>query len=306
MVLKVSLIILTAAVILFAAMVIYTANTLSYPKGLSLDEEKKWAEENNVWGQLEKYETEEYAVNGKDDYVLHCEMLKSDKSGSGDKYVIISHGYNSNRYGAGKYVPVYTELGYNCIIYDIRGHGENDKSICTIGNYEAQDLLKIIEDTYTRYGNNIHLGLHGESMGSSTSLSVLEYKPKVEFVTADCGFANLYELIGNELKNNHMDSIEPAVDCTLKVFYGWSMKDTHAIDALKNNEVPICFIHGSADTFISPDNSKRMNEATKGYSELHLVDNAGHAQSFAVLGETAYREIIANFLKSDNVQKTND
>lgn len=39
-----------------------------------------------------------------------------------------------------------------------------------------------------------------------------------------------------------------------------------------------------------------MNEKTKGYSELHLIDNAGHAQSRQILGKEKYTEIVEEFL----------
>ena len=290
------MIVITVIMILFS---IVMARQLSFPKGLSLEEEMQWAKSNNVWGNLENYQTQTYTVEGMDDYIIHCELVSTAETFAANKYIIISHGYNSNRYGAAKYVPVYIELGYNCVIYDLRSHGENEPTVCTIGNYESQDLIKIINDTYERFGNDIYLGLHGESMGSSTSLSALGYNPKVHFVVADCGFTNLYELIGTAFKARHIEFAEPIVEFTMRMLYGWSMKDTHAIDALKDNSVPICFIHGNDDTFITPDNSKQMKAVTCGYSEIHLVDGAGHAESRAVLGKEAYEDIVADFL--DNV-----
>ena len=294
-------VVLITALVLAAAFTVFSlhmAKTISFPKGLTLEGEKQWAVSNGMWGDLEKYTTQEYTVQGKDGYTLHCELVSNDKTSSSNKYVIISHGYTSNRYGAGKYVPIYIGLGYNCVIYDLRGHGENEKTVCTIGNYEAQDLIKLIDDTYERYGSDIYLGLHGESMGSSTSLSALGYDPKVHFVVADCGFTNLYELIGTGFKSNHLGFAEPAVDLTLRLRYGWSMKDTSAIDALEGNTVPICFIHGADDDFITPDNSERLKEKTEGYSELHIVDHAGHARSRAVLGKKAYADIVRPFLEA--------
>ena len=284
--------IIIGAVIMFAAS-LFLAKQLSFATRNTLEQERRWAKRNGIWGNLEEYTVSEYTVEGKDGYILHCELVKNDET---DKYVIISHGYTSNRYGAAKYVPIYIDLGYNCIIYDLRGHGENEESICTIGNYESQDLMKLIDDTYERYGQDIYLGLHGESMGSSTSLSVLAEKPDVKFVVADCGFADLYELIGTGFKAKHVGFLEPLVNFDMEIFYGWSMKDTHAIKNMEGTEVPICFIHGKDDTFITPDNSERMQQAAGGYTELHLVNNAGHAMSRASLGQAGYEEIVRNFL----------
>ena len=294
---KVIVILLIVSAVALGVFCVVMARYLAYPKGLTLEGEKQWAISNGVWVKLENYESEEYTVLGKDDYTLHCQLLYSDETKDSNKYIIISHGYNSNRYGAGKYVPVYDALGYKCIIYDLRGNGENEKSVCTVGNCESQDLLKLIDDTYERYGSDIYLGLHGESMGSSTSLSALGAKPNVRFVVADCGFTNLYELVGKSFKQNKIGALEPCVDVTLRLMYGYSMKDTSAIDALSGNTVPVCFIHGGDDSFITPDNSERLKEATSGYSELHIVDHAEHARSRAVLGKTAYTELIRPFIE---------
>ncbi len=103
------LLIVSAAVLTVFSVV--TARCLAFPKGLTLEGEKQWAVSNGVWGNLEDYHTEEYTVAGKDGYTLHCELLYSDETKDSNKYVIISHGYNSNRNGAGKYVPVYDALG---------------------------------------------------------------------------------------------------------------------------------------------------------------------------------------------------
>ena len=78
------------------------ARQLSFANGLTLEGEKEWAKSNGVWGDLEDYELTDYTVNGKDDYVLHCELVTSDETKDTGKYVIISHGYNSNRNGAAK------------------------------------------------------------------------------------------------------------------------------------------------------------------------------------------------------------
>ena len=150
---------------------------------------------------------------------------------------------------------------------------------------------------FSKYGN-IKLGLHGESMGAATSLMVLAKKPKVDFVVADCGFDNLYDLIHTSYSVAKVGFVLPSVNTAMKLRYGYDMKKTSPKDALVGNEVPVCFIHGEADTFILPENSQVNKAATAGYSELHLVPNAAHAQSREVLGEAEYRGIIGDFLNN--------
>jgi len=285
-------IIVVAVLVILAAYVL--ASMIARPKTTSLEDEIKWEKDNDLWGNFDAYETEKYTVDGMDGYTLHA-MLVKNATDTG-KYVIISHGFTSNRYGAVKYVDVWQGLGYNCIIYDVRRHGENEKTACSLGNFESQDLAKLIEDTYTRYGSDIELGLQGESMGSSISLSVLAYNPDVKFVVADCGFTNLYELIHTGYSNMKIGWMTPLVNAVIKVIGGYSMKDTSAVDAVRSTTVPIMFIHGGNDTFIPPDNSKRLAEAAGGYTEVHIVDGAEHALSMKVLGADEYRKLVSGFL----------
>ena len=283
----------------FAAIPAFLARQLAKPNGQSLEQEKEWEKEHGLWNDFDDFRQEAYRVKGWKDYELNC--LYVETAPGSRKYVIISHGYSSNRYGAVKYVDTYRDLGYNCILYDVRGHGENQKTAVSLGNFEAHDLLNLIEDCYERYGAEIELGLHGESMGSSISLCVLGYDAKVRFVVADCGCASLYDLIRAGYQKLHLGFLINPVNWMTRALYQFDMKESSGRDSLKGNTVPICLIHGADDTFIMPSNSEELKAATDGYSELHLVDGAAHAMSREVLGEEAYTKIVAAFL--DHIEK---
>ena len=81
-----------------------------------------------------------------------------------------------------------------------------------------------------------------------------------------------------------------------KIRFGYSYSDMRPIDCLKDNHIPILFIHGAADQFILPEHSEKMQKATSGYSELHLIPGAGHAMSILTDPE-AYRKLVRDFLE---------
>ena len=179
-------------------------------------------------------------------------------------YVVLSHGYTSTRYGMYKYAALWRKLGYNCVLYDNRGHGANKPTTITFGVRESRDLMAVIEDTYERYGRDIHIGLHGESMGAGLQLMTLSHGPKVDFIVNDCGY---------------------------------SFTEVQPIERLRTNEIPICFVHGTSDTFTAHWRSEKMYEANKGYKELHLFEGVDHAECI-MHDATRYFDMMKKFVET--------
>jgi len=212
-------------------------------------------------------------------------------------YVILSHGYTSTRYGMYKYVALWRRMGYNCIIYDNRGHGVNPPTDCSFGIRESKDLMAIIEDTYNRYGEDIHLGLHGESMGAGLQVMALAHKPKIDFIVNDCGYSEILPVLRWKVEDTfHF----PAVLADLaspfaKIFYKYRFEEVRPIDCLKENEIPICFVHGVDDNFTHKWHSEKMYDVNKGYKELHLFEGADHAEC-VVVDTQRYQKMLQNFM----------
>ena len=275
-------------------------HTISYQDAYDTEKEKGFLE---GYDSLEK---EEIMIPSFDGYELHGEVIlreglkesegieesdgrngsdgsdESHGAGSKERFVILTHGYTYNRLGSVKYMNLYRKMGYSCIQYDLRGHGANAKCPVTMGLKESKDLLAVIDWVHERYGENIILGLHGESMGSASQTLALREKPRVDFVVNDCGFAELTEVLRGQLsKRFHLPAFLVSTASILnKISYKYSYQEVRPVDALKENQVPICFMHGREDTFIPYQHSELMAETTKGYQEVHLYEDADHALSF--------------------------
>ena len=307
-VLKIVLISLAVFIVLnLLGAAIGTSTSITHPKRASYDEVTREMKENGVYGDFDSYDKEDYIVKGMDGYELHCAKISTPETTGTGKYLIYSHGHQSNMYSASKYCDSYIALGFTCIIYDQRGHGANEKAICSMGGFEAQDLNFLIEDTYTRYGDVDILGLQGESMGTSTSLNVLKYTDKVDFVVADCGFESLKFMVHDMYNDMYLYPFGTCADIGFKLLYGIDDAEVSGIDALKGKGVPILFIHGADDDWIDVQNSEDMYaEAQKYcYTELWLVPGAKHARSRQVAGEAEYRSHIESFLESAGVIEVN-
>ena len=279
------------------------------PKILTIDREVDINRRKGLWGDFDSYTKVNYTIEGKDGYVLHATFVDNEEVRGTGKYMIILHGRTSIRYGAVKYLTSYIKLGYSCVIYDARYHGVNVRDVCTLGNYESEDLMKVIEDTRNRYHDIKVLGLHGESMGSSAALIATKFNPEIDFIVADCPFTDCYSVIHRNYRRIHLEYLTPCIRLAAKLIYKVDINDTNALRAVENNKYPILFIHGTGDTFIRPDHSEQLQKAASrngAYTELVLVEGAGHARSRYVAGFEAYTSYIENFLENIGIESQED
>ncbi|MBQ8813743.1 MAG: alpha/beta hydrolase [Lachnospiraceae bacterium] len=285
-------VILFLAVLFFSALATYVV----HPKRHTLESCRAEEERHGVFGDFDSLVSAPYLIQSHDGYELHAEFFAAPEPS--DKYVIITHGYTATRYASVKYLHLFRRLNYNCIIYDDRGHGENVRTKCTLGLHEAEDLMAVIADTYDRYGKDIYLGLHGESMGSALQITALKYHPNVKFIVNDCGFADLMGVLRHKVKLNFglPEWVIYPASVMSRILYGYAFSAVRPIDSLADNRnVPICFVHGADDNFITPDHSQRMHKVTKAYTELHLFPGADHAQCLQTDPERYFR-MVSDFL----------
>ena len=265
----------------------------------SLPQARKWQEGHYSLDFYDALEKQDYTVPSYDGYILHVQKLVNPKAEG--RYVILSHGYTDNRFGALKYAKVYLDLGFHVIVYDLRGHGENKKSLCTYSVRESRDLDALARDTRARYPDARVLGIHGESLGAATTVASLKYAPPVDFAAADCGFSEIGSVLRAGLVKMHLPGFLLSLAGVFqKLLCGCSYRRMRPIDALQDAKTPILFLHGTQDAFILPAHSEAMYQAAKGPKALHLIEGAGHAASVLTAPE-AYAGHVRAFLEEQGV-----
>ena len=292
---KIVLIIIVCLVVVLAlvslALTVFSLSTHRQ----SLQAARAWQEDHYDLSWYDPLKKETFAVTAPDGYRLYAERLI--KNDAADRCVIISHGYTDNRFGALKYAGLYLDLGYDVIVYDLRGHGVNKKAFCTYSVREREDLTALIGLVRERFSQYRVVGLHGESLGAATTAACLQARPQVDFAVADCGFSDIRDILKNGLSQMHIPGV------MLRLTGGWTRiltgcgyRQMRPVDALKENTVPILFFHGTADELIAPWHSERMAAATKGPHRLCLINGAPHAASVLTAPES-YRKELTGFLQ---------
>lgn len=264
-------------------------------KRQTYEEARAWQEGRYDLGWYDLINKETYKVSSFDNYVLNVQTLINPEPTN--KYVIISHGYTDNRYGALKYAKIYLDLGFNVVTYDLRGHGQNEPTYCTYTVRERKDLRDLIKDTIRRYPDIESLGLHGESLGAATSIAVLNYQPEIDFVVSDCAFKDIESVLSGGLKMMHIpQGFLKFAQFFIKLRFKVTFDQMRPMDSLKGNKIPILYIHGEGDQLIPSYHSEAMVAVTEGLKDLRLIKGAPHAESVFTAPEE-YAEYVKEFLE---------
>ncbi len=237
---------------------------------------------------------------------LSGEIIPAPRTGERAKLVIVGHGHTVNRISSLKYARIFRELGYTVVLYDQRSFGRSTGDFCTLGEREARDLAAIAAMVKARFGEDCFLGLHGESMGAATALQALRLI-RPAFVAADCPFADTEQLIRELVRKQlHVPAglILPLLRAEGRRRFGYDPRRVCPREAVRASSVPVCLMHGEADTLIAPAHSESILSASRNpLSRLHLFPGADHAESIVVDRER-YEALLTAFVRDVEKEQT--
>ena len=219
-----------------------------------------------------------------------------------DHYMICLHGYRS---GPGDFVcaaPFFLSLGYHVLLVHQRAHGDSEGRWITFGVKERYDCLSWCRYLNERFGDGISIVLDGLSMGAATvqMAAGLPLPGNVKAVISDCGFTSPYDIVCDVLSRYlPFAAVRPfaaLVRPVVRKMAGFDLKEASTEEALSHSDLPVLFVHGTADRLVPHEMSVRGRRACRGPSELLSVEGAGHGLSFLV-DEPRCREVCRAFLE---------
>lgn len=222
-----------------------------------------------------------------------------------NKFIVLVHGVSICYVGSLKYFDIFYKNGFNVLIVNQRRHGKSEGKYSTYGFYEKYDVNMWIEYLKSRFGNDIILGLHGESMGAGTVMETIPLNDSIKFVIEDCGYSNFHELIGFQITHKYKNRLvrkilRPSLlfaNFFMKTKAKFSMKKIVPIDIVASTSLPMMFVHGKGDYFVPWYMAVDLYKAkTKGYKELYLVEGAKHAEALEV-NKILYEKKIMTFIE---------
>lgn len=202
------------------------------------------------------------------------------------KAVICFHGYTGE--GLSNHIAIadyFLKHGYAILLPDARAHGESEGEYIGFGCPDRKDALDWIKWLIQECGGDVKIMLHGTSMGGATVLmtSGLKLPANVRGIVSDCGFTSPKEVFTHVLNSIYHLPAFPAIqgaDLLNRKFAGYGMDECNAKYEVRKAEVPILFIHGSADTFVPCSMCHEIYANCSSPKRRLIVEGAAHAESY--------------------------
>ena len=214
--------------------------------------------------------------------------------------ILLCHGYRCCKELTSGYTGIFKD--YNIVMFDFRSHGENKKSITTIGCHEYKDVLAVSEWIKTNKPNmrRVPLAILGVSMGGAAALHATEKDPTIcDALVIDSSFSNLQTILDNTFKNKSGLPSFPFLKI-MKVMFnylgGCDVTAFKPLEAVKKIKKPIMLIHSCIDPVVPVQESLLMYaQGVKKGAKLWIAPECKHGWLHKKYPEL-YKKKVKSFL----------
>lgn len=228
---------------------------------------------------------------------LHARLYVVDESAPIE---IFFHGYMSrgmNDSAGG--MPYALSKGINALVVTQRAHEGSEGRCLTLGVLESRDVVSWAEYAVERFGKDVRIILCGVSMGGASVMNATAHglPANVAGIIDDCGYSTPKEMVEVVCRNKHLPvKISWAITkLGARLFGHFDLDDCDGIAAMKQNHIPMLFVHGEADGFVPYEQGRATYEACAAEKKFFSVPGAGHGMSW-MTDTDGYKKAVDEFL----------
>ena len=246
---------------------------------------KEWGYKSEAgYNKFLKLPVKDVYMNNRDGMKLRGFLVETEGA---TKTVIFSHGWRS--------IPLfdfsciweyYLEHKFNVLIIEHRAHRESEGKYLYFGVKERFDIIDWANWTVERYGSQHKRFLSGISMGSAAVMMAVGTEGLPENVvgaSCDCGYTSAADIFKHVLKTGfHLPAfpILHVAGIISKIFAKFDFEEFTSTEGVKNAQIPLLFIHGTADSFVPVEHTYKNIEACGSEHVDVIVEGADHGLSF--------------------------
>ena len=183
------------------------------------------------------------------------------------------------------------QLGFSILVADYRGFGSSK------GDFPSESQLYQDSQAALDYLLRVRrippkqIAIYGESLGGAIALNLAVKHPQISGLIVQSSFTSMAETV----KRTSWYGIFP-IDLILNQRFD-------SISRVRSLQIPVLFIHGTADTVVPSDMSKKLYNAAPEPKQLLLVPSAGHFRIYQS-GKNSYLQAIGKFVGKLESRKT--
>lgn len=221
--------------------------------------------------------------------------------------IVVVDGLGGCKYAQATLVPagILWRDGFNVLMIDLRNTGDSDtdNGFSGIGNKEYQDVLGAWDWLVHEKGfAPERIGILGNSLGAAAVLFAFQYEPQIAAIALNSPFANLPQVIREEMQNNGYPSfLAPAGIWMGRLVSGENLLAHDPIQALLSaGDRPVWVVHSAGDTRIAIHHSQALEAAALQAginATFWYVDDIDHVRVPGLLPEE-FQERLGTFFRT--------
>lgn len=174
--------------------------------------------------------------------------------------------------------------GFSVLMFDFRAHGRSEGELVTLGALEQADLFGALD--YLQAERSVsRVGVLGFSMGAGVSLMVAAQDQRIAVLVVDGAYTRLARILAGWFQVRGLPGLLAQglarlvlVAASLRAQY--QLYRANPIDLAARISVPVLFIHGERDPFVSEAEITRLAGQVSGPVEVWRVPEAGHREAY--------------------------
>lgn len=204
--------------------------------------------------------------------------------------ILVAHGYGDRR--STRFHTLFARHRYGVLSWDLRGHGESEGQLCTMGYYEALDVEAALDFALKRPGVQ-RVGAWGGSMGGAATILAAARRPEIAAVVTDSTFAALEDELDIMV---HVPLLRPMVRLFAELESGVSVHMVRPADHIgRISPRPVLIIQGLSDQLIPTNSGQRLYDAAGEPRMLWSEAGVEHVGMYTSLPNEYERRVISFF-----------
>jgi len=212
---------------------------------------------------------------------LHAWVLLARKA-SPDDWVLLLHGYRSDRAVLQNRARFFSLRGYNVLLLHFRGHGGSDRARISYGYYERHDVKAAFDFIRSlRPGRDVRIGINAISMGAAAaSYAVGQGDIEPVWMVLESCYDNIRHALANRIARRVGEWVTPLVAWPVEQVVEHIMRlraeDLDPAKALEKARCPVLLLAGDSERVLKLMEIEYLYGCLPEPKRLELFPGAGH------------------------------